>query len=60
MAGINVKQTTGVPGKAFSIQVRGTGSISAGNEPLYVIDGFPLSTASTNGAGNFCHRKSFR
>jgi TonB-linked SusC/RagA family outer membrane protein len=53
MAGINVKQTTGVPGKAFSIQVRGTGSISAGNEPLYVIDGFPLSTASTNGAGNF-------
>ena len=53
LAGINVKQTTGVPGKAFSIQVRGTGSISAGNEPLYVIDGFPLSTATTNGAGNF-------
>jgi len=53
MAGINVKQTTGIPGKAFSIQVRGTGSISAGNEPLYVIDGFPLATATTNGAGNF-------
>jgi TonB-linked SusC/RagA family outer membrane protein len=53
MAGVNVKQTTGVPGKAFSIQVRGTGSISAGNEPLYVIDGFPLSTATTNGAGNY-------
>ena len=53
MAGVNVKQTTGAPGKAFSIQVRGTGSISAGNEPLYVIDGFPLSTSSTNGAGNY-------
>ncbi|MDP4290954.1 MAG: TonB-dependent receptor plug domain-containing protein, partial [Bacteroidota bacterium] len=53
LAGINVKQTTGVPGKAFSIQVRGTGSISAGNEPLYVIDGFPLATAVTNGAGNY-------
>lgn len=53
MAGVNVKQTTGIPGKAFSIQVRGTGSISAGNEPLYVIDGFPLSTATTNGSGNF-------
>jgi TonB-dependent starch-binding outer membrane protein SusC len=53
LAGVNVKQTTGVPGKAFSIQVRGTGSISAGNEPLYVIDGFPLSTSSTNGAGNY-------
>ncbi|MEO6523392.1 MAG: TonB-dependent receptor [Mucilaginibacter sp.] len=53
LAGVTVKQTTGLPGKAFSIQVRGTGSISAGNEPLYVIDGFPLATAQTNGAGNF-------
>ena len=53
MAGVNVKQTTGTPGKAFSIQVRGTGSISAGNEPLYVIDGFPLSTSNTNAAGNY-------
>ena len=53
MAGVNVKQTTGAPGKAFSIQVRGTGSISAGNEPLYVIDGFPLSTSNTNAAGNY-------
>jgi len=53
LAGVTVKQTTGLPGKPFSIQIRGTGSISAGNEPLYVIDGFPLSTAVTNGAGNF-------
>ncbi len=53
LAGVNVKQTNGTPGKAFSIQVRGTGSISAGNEPLYVIDGFPLSTSSTNAAGNY-------
>lgn len=53
LAGVTVKQTTGVPGKSFSVQVRGTGSISAGNEPLYVLDGFPLSTSSTNGAGNF-------
>lgn len=48
LAGVTVKQTTGVPGKAFSIQVRGTGSISGGNEPLYVIDGFPLSVNSSN------------
>ncbi len=53
MAGVQVKQTTGSPGKAFSIQVRGSGSISAGNEPLYVIDGFPLSSSSPNGSGNF-------
>lgn len=54
LAGVTVKQTTGIPGKAFSIQVRGSGSISAGNEPLYVIDGFPLSNNSTNtGNGSY-------
>lgn len=54
LAGVSVKQNTGVPGKAFSIQVRGSGSISGGNEPLYVIDGFPLSVNSSNtGNGTF-------
>src|SRR5690606_25686198 len=53
MAGVQVKQSTGVPGKAFSIQVRGSGSISAGNEPLYVIDGFPLASTSPNNSGSF-------
>ncbi len=48
LAGVTVKQTSGVPGKAFSIQVRGYGSISGGNEPLYVIDGFPLTPNSSN------------
>ena len=48
LAGVTVKQTTGMPGKAFSIQVRGSGSISGGNEPLYVIDGFPLAVNSSN------------
>jgi len=48
MAGVTVKQTNGIPGKAFSVQVRGSGSISGGNEPLYVIDGFPLSVNSSN------------
>jgi TonB-linked SusC/RagA family outer membrane protein len=50
LAGVTVKETSGLPGKAFSIQVRGSGSISAGNEPLYVIDGFPLTNNSTNTA----------
>ncbi|WP_460607456.1 SusC/RagA family TonB-linked outer membrane protein [Hymenobacter terrigena] len=53
LAGVQVKQVSGVPGRAFSIQVRGAGSISAGNEPLYVIDGFPLETAAANGGGRF-------
>ncbi|RYZ29555.1 MAG: TonB-dependent receptor, partial [Chitinophagaceae bacterium] len=53
MAGVTVKQTTGALGKGMSVQVRGSGSITAGNEPLYVIDGFPLATAAPNGSGNF-------
>jgi len=55
MAGVQVKQTSGALGKAFSIQVRGTGSISAGNEPLYVIDGFPLAAANPNSSGNYAN-----
>jgi len=54
VAGVTVKQNTGIPGKAFSIQVRGSGSISAGNEPLYVVDGMPLTNNSSNtGNGSF-------
>jgi TonB-linked SusC/RagA family outer membrane protein len=39
LAGVQVTQSSAEPGGAFSIRVRGTNSISAGNEPLYVIDG---------------------
>ncbi len=53
LAGVQVKQTSGALGKGMSVQVRGSGSITAGNEPLYVIDGFPLATATPNGSGNF-------
>lgn len=53
MAGVRVQQTSGVPGRGFSIQVRGTGSISANTEPLYVIDGFPLEPSQQNTSGTF-------
>jgi len=53
MAGVQVKQTSGAPGKGFQIKVRGTGSINAGTEPLYVIDGFPLDVSSPSTSGNF-------
>jgi TonB-linked SusC/RagA family outer membrane protein len=43
LAGVQVSETSGEPGAGPSIRVRGVGSISAGNEPLYVIDGFPIS-----------------
>lgn len=46
MPGVQVSTITGQPGATPSIRVRGTGSITAGNEPLYVVDGFPLSESS--------------
>lgn len=42
VAGVQVTQNSGVPGSAISVRVRGASSITAGNEPLYVIDGVPL------------------
>ncbi|MBC6491399.1 TonB-dependent receptor [Flavihumibacter stibioxidans] len=43
IAGVQVAQTSGSPGGGVTVRVRGSGSLSAGNEPLYVIDGFPVS-----------------
>lgn len=45
--GVQINQTTGAPGGNVNILVRGISSITGGNQPLYVIDGFPVS-----GAGN--------
>lgn len=41
-SGVLVTQTSGMPGAVASIRVRGTSSLQGGNEPLYVIDGFPV------------------
>jgi TonB-linked SusC/RagA family outer membrane protein len=46
IAGVQLKQNSGQPGVAPSIRIRGNGSITSGNSPLYVIDGFPLSDAA--------------
>jgi TonB-linked SusC/RagA family outer membrane protein len=40
--GLEVTNTSGQPGAATTIQIRGTSSIRAGNNPLYVVDGVPL------------------
>ncbi|MEX0779060.1 MAG: TonB-dependent receptor [Balneolales bacterium] len=44
-AGVVVRQTTGTPGQEMEINIRGIGSLGAGSEPLYVIDGFPVGTS---------------
>ncbi len=43
LAGVNVAESTGEPGAAPQVLIRGRGSISAGTEPLYVIDGVPYN-----------------
>lgn len=45
-SGVQVTQTSGQPGGGVSIRIRGGASIQGGNEPLYVIDGFPLYNSS--------------
>jgi TonB-linked SusC/RagA family outer membrane protein len=42
-AGVQVSSPSGAPGEAISIRVRGSTSVLAGNDPLYVIDGLPTS-----------------
>jgi TonB-linked SusC/RagA family outer membrane protein len=39
--GLNITETTGVPGAAVTVAIRGKNSISSGNDPFYVVDGVP-------------------
>lgn len=52
-AGVQVSQTSSEPGGGASIRIRGANSITAGNEPLYVIDGLPIDNSNLiSGSGN--------
>lgn len=42
-AGLYVSQTSAQPGGGMEILVRGAGSVNASNEPLYIVDGFPIA-----------------
>ncbi len=48
MAGVQVSQGSGTPGGALAIKVRGVGTITAGSNPLYVVDGVPISNDNIN------------
>jgi TonB-linked SusC/RagA family outer membrane protein len=43
LAGVQINQTTGKPGQGISVRIRGQLSVSAGSDPLYVVDGFPIT-----------------
>jgi TonB-linked SusC/RagA family outer membrane protein len=60
VAGVQVQEVSGEPGSSPNIRIRGSGSISAGNDPLYVIDGIPISRnlTSTGIQGNPSRRRA--
>ncbi|MGV8092935.1 MAG: TonB-dependent receptor [Mangrovibacterium sp.] len=51
-AGVQVIQPSGQPGTELSIRVRGATSIQASNEPLYVVDGLPMTTIANLSAND--------
>lgn len=48
-AGVNVTSTSGNPGGAFRVNIRGNGSVNAATEPLYIVDGVQISFAQQSG-----------
>ena len=53
IAGVQVTGTSGSVGASSRIVLRGNSSITGNNEPLYVVDGVPISNSSFGGAGAY-------
>ncbi len=51
VAGLTVSTSSGTPGSVANIRIRGISSITAGNEPLYVIDGVPVNSGNVSASG---------
>lgn len=62
VAGVQIVQSSGEPGGGINVNIRGMGSLNAGNSPLYVVDGFPIDNSSTvSGTGaNFTGMRTAR
>jgi TonB-linked SusC/RagA family outer membrane protein len=52
IAGVNITSTSGEPGAAQNVIIRGIGSLRSGTQPLYVLDGFLLDNSDTGIASN--------
>ena len=46
MAGVEVRQSSGMPGAPATVLIRGARSFDGNNQPLYVVDGMPISSGS--------------
>ena len=53
VAGVQISQTSGAPGGNINILVRGMSSITGGNQPLYVVDGFPIGSGGNSDFGSY-------
>jgi TonB-linked SusC/RagA family outer membrane protein len=51
-AGVQITSASGEPGAGINIRIRGTSSVRSGNNPLFVVDGVPLSGDNTTAGGN--------
>jgi TonB-linked SusC/RagA family outer membrane protein len=56
--GVLMTQTSAQPGGNFSVQVRGQTSILGSSEPLYVLDGFPISNDNVTPGSGSIYRSS--
>ncbi|WEK33958.1 MAG: TonB-dependent receptor [Candidatus Pseudobacter hemicellulosilyticus] len=45
-SGVQVVQNSGAPGGGVTVRIRGTTSINAGNDPLYIVDGVPVESGT--------------
>ncbi len=52
VSGVQISSTSGAPGAASEIILRGATSVDGDNQPLFVIDGVPISNASVRGTTN--------
>jgi len=48
VAGVQINQSTGIPGQGIGFRIRGAASINNSSEPLFVVDGLPISTGLNN------------
>ncbi|MDF7815652.1 SusC/RagA family TonB-linked outer membrane protein [Hymenobacter sp. YC55] len=51
VAGLNVNSTSGGPGSSSNVIIRGASSLNQTNQPLYVINGVPVESQPSGGAG---------
>jgi TonB-linked SusC/RagA family outer membrane protein len=51
--GVQVIQNSGTPGSAITVRIRGSSSVNGGNDPLYVVDGIPVTQGNYSRLGGF-------